>query len=112
MPASINSIPDVLHQMNQLASAASSHAMTSGRADVGPSANTGFATEFKAAIDNVSAAQRHASTQARHFELGTPGVNLNDVMIDMQKASLGFQSLVQVRNKLVSAYQTIANMPL
>jgi flagellar hook-basal body complex protein FliE len=44
--------------------------------------------------------------------MGTGDVQLNDVMIDMQKASIGFQAAVQVRNKLVAAYQTIASMPL
>ncbi|MES2934461.1 MAG: flagellar hook-basal body complex protein FliE, partial [Pseudomonadota bacterium] len=37
-------------------------------------------------------------------------VNLSDVMISMQKASISFQATVQVRNKLVSAYQEMMNM--
>jgi flagellar hook-basal body complex protein FliE len=113
MSAPIASIQSVLAQMNQVASMAAPRPISLERADsVAGAAPTGFAAEFKAAIERVSVAQTHATTQARHFELGSPGVTLNDVMIDMQKASLGFQSLVQVRNKLVSAYQTIASMPL
>jgi flagellar hook-basal body complex protein FliE len=42
--------------------------------------------------------------------LGDDKVNLSDVMINMQKASIGFQATVPVRNKLVSAYQAIMNM--
>src|SRR5690606_3127740 len=114
MTAQNASIQSVLAQMNQVAGAASAHRVAAPLSqtlgDLQPAG--GFAAEFKAAVNRVSAAQNHANTQARHFELGTPGVTLNDVMIDMQKASLGFQSIVQVRNKLVSAYQTIASMPL
>ncbi len=35
---------------------------------------------------------------------------LNDVMVDLQKANIGFQMSLQVRNKLVSAYTTVMNM--
>jgi len=98
--------------MGHVAAAASARSVSAIRQDTVSGTHSGFAAEFKKAVDSVSAAQTHASTQARHFELGVPGVNLNDVMIDMQKASLGFQSIVQVRNKLVTAYQTIASMPL
>jgi flagellar hook-basal body complex protein FliE len=45
----------------------------------------------------------------KQFELGDQGVNLQDVMISLQKASLSFQTMVQARNKLVTAYQDIMN---
>ena len=44
------------------------------------------------------------------FGIGDDKVSLSDVMISMQKASIGFQATVQVRNKLVSAYHEIMNM--
>jgi len=47
---------------------------------------------------------------SQRFALGDDSVNLSDVMISMQKAGISFQSTVQVRNKLVSAYQDIMNM--
>lgn len=105
----ISSISNVVSQMQELAKAASTPAPSMALAS--PSVG-GFASELALALKSVSSAQLHANTQAQHFELGKPGVTLNDVMIDMQKANLGFQSVVQVRNKLVSAYQTIASMPL
>lgn len=71
-----------------------------------------FASELDAAIKSISATQQAANTQAEQFILGKPGISLNDVMIDMQKASIGFQSAIQVRNKLVQAYQTIASMAI
>ena len=71
-----------------------------------------FASELDAAIKNISATQQAANIKAEQFIMGKPGISLNDVMIDMQKASIGFQSAIQVRNKLVQAYQTIASMPI
>ncbi len=44
------------------------------------------------------------------FELGKPGVALNDVMVDLQKANVAFQTGLQVRNRLVSAYQEMMNL--
>jgi len=44
------------------------------------------------------------------YELGDPNVNIAQVMTAAQKAEVSFQSVVQVRNKLTSAYQEIFNM--
>jgi flagellar hook-basal body complex protein FliE len=57
-----------------------------------------------------SAIRRPQRVQAEKFTLGEPGVALNDVMTDLQKSSISLQMGVQVRNKLVSAYQDIMNM--
>ena len=54
--------------------------------------------------------QNAARTQAERFTLGEPGVALNDVMADLQKASVSLQMGLQVRNKLVSAYQEVMGM--
>ena len=48
----------------------------------------------------------------KEFTAGNPDVELQDVMVNLQKASLSFQQMVQVRNRLVSAYQDIMNMPM
>jgi flagellar hook-basal body complex protein FliE len=71
-----------------------------------------FASVFKKSLDQVNNAQQHAATLARDFEVGAPGANLTEAMIAMQKASISFQYSLQVRNKLVSAYQDIMNMPV
>lgn len=68
-----------------------------------------FAQVLSKAIDQVSAAQLDARKMAADFSTGQSDVNLQDVMINLQKASLSFQQMVQVRNKLVSAYQDIMN---
>ena len=41
-----------------------------------------------------------------------PGTDLTEVMIAAQKASLSFRAMAEVRNKLVTAYQDIMNMPV
>ena len=62
----------------------------------------------------VTIEQSHggSSAQARAFQMGAPDISLNDVMIDMQKAGIAFQATLQVRNRLVQAYQEIASMPV
>lgn len=75
-----------------------------------PVGKADFADALKASLDQVSGAQNKATELGQRFALGDDKVNLSDVMINMQKASIGFQATVQVRNKLVSAYQDIMNM--
>ena len=69
-----------------------------------------FGATMKAALDRISEAQTTARTQAQDFEMGKPGIQLNDVMVDLQKSSISMQMGIQVRNKLVSAYTDIMNM--
>ena len=69
-----------------------------------------FATMLKSAIDEVNGAQMDSRQLTRQFESGDPEVNLEDVVLSLQKASLSFQTMVQVRNKLVTAYQEVMNM--
>lgn len=71
-----------------------------------------FSQALTSAIDQVNAAQQQAQQMAQGFAAGNENVNLQDVMINLQKASLSFQQMVQVRNKLVSAYQDVMNMPV
>jgi flagellar hook-basal body complex protein FliE len=61
-------------------------------------------------LDRVSDTQNSAKAQAEKFSLGEPGIALNDVMTDLQKASVSLQMGIQVRNKLVSAYQEVMGM--
>ena len=55
---------------------------------------------------------RARAGRRRDFEMGKPGTDLPQVMIEMQKASVSFRAAVEVRNRLVSAYQEIMNMPI
>ncbi|QYN45472.1 flagellar hook-basal body complex protein FliE [Gilliamella sp. ESL0441] len=69
-----------------------------------------FATELKMALDSISQTQIQAQNQAKAFELGEPNIALNEVMVNMQKSTVSLQFGIQVRNKLVAAYQEIMNM--
>ncbi|SFC75528.1 flagellar hook-basal body complex protein FliE [Polaromonas sp. OV174] len=102
----ISSIESVLQQMRALAPTFDRSATVGGEVAAG-----GFAGELKKSLNRISDMQNQASGQAEAFELGKPGVALNDVMIDLQKANIGFQTGLQVRNKVVQAYQEIMNMP-
>jgi flagellar hook-basal body complex protein FliE len=71
-----------------------------------------FAQVLKSAIDQVGQAQQQADQMTQNFVSGQSNVNLQDVMVNLQKANVSFQQMVQVRNKLVTAYQNIMNMPV
>ena len=58
--------------------------------------------------DELSAGDRLALEE----HLRGMGVSVEDAMISMQKANISFQTTLQVRNKLVSAYNDIMNMQL
>jgi flagellar hook-basal body complex protein FliE len=69
-----------------------------------------FAALLKGALDGVSGAQQKAAQLAEAFEAGGGKTDLSEVMVAMQKANISFQAMVQVRNKLVAAYQEIMGM--
>ena len=95
--------------MRAVAEAASS---TPSRTQPAVGDSGGFAAALKNSLERVSTLQNDSASQARAFQMGASDVSLNDVMIDMQKASLAFQATVQVRNRLVAAYQEVASMPV
>ncbi len=71
-----------------------------------------FSALLGSAIEKVNSLQQQAAQLREGFEKGDAGISLADVMIVSQKASIGFQTLAQVRNKLVRAYQDVMNMPI
>jgi flagellar hook-basal body complex protein FliE len=70
----------------------------------------GFAAELRASIQRIEQLQRTASDKSLALQAGAPGVELPDVMMDMQKASIALQMGVQVRNRLLTAYKDVMNM--
>jgi flagellar hook-basal body complex protein FliE len=74
--------------------------------------SSGFAELLKSSIDAVNQAQSSATDMAAALERGDKSVALPEVMIALQKASLSFQAMTEVRNRLVNAYQEIMNMPI
>lgn len=77
-----------------------------------PQDTPGFGELFSKAIDTVNGVQKEAGGLRKAYEAGTPGVSLTQVMIAAEKSSVSFEAMLQVRNKLVQAYQDIMNMPV
>lgn len=69
-----------------------------------------FRTAMADALKGVSQSQLQATEMQRQVALDNPRVSLEETMIAMQKAQIGFQATLQVRNRLVSAYTDIMNM--
>jgi len=69
-----------------------------------------FQSAMAQALKSVSAAQHESSALQREVQLDNPTVSLEQTMVAMQKANIGFQSVLAVRNRLVQAYSDIMNM--
>jgi flagellar hook-basal body complex protein FliE len=72
----------------------------------------GFGEIMSQAVNKVNEVQKTSAAMATAYEQGVAGVDITDVMIASQKASVSFQAMVQVRNKLVEAYRDVMNMPI
>jgi flagellar hook-basal body complex protein FliE len=108
-------INQVLSQIRSIRSQASGALDGLGKAVTpteGADSSVSFAAVLRNGLDQVNAAQQSARKAATDFELGKPGTDLPQVMLEMQKASVSFRAAVEVRNKLVTAYQEIMNMPV
>lgn len=70
-----------------------------------------FADLLSGAINNVNTLQKEADAQKTAFAAGKTD-NIQDVMIAMEKADIAFQMTLQVRNKVLEAYQEIMRMPV
>lgn len=99
-------VDQMLSELRSASALAGSKQADNGGAAGGPD----FSQVLKSTIDQVNAAQLDARKMAEDFSSGQSDVNLQDVMINLQKASLSFQQMVQVRNRLVSAYHDIMNI--
>ncbi|WP_445621609.1 flagellar hook-basal body complex protein FliE [Kushneria sp. Sum13] len=69
-----------------------------------------FAGELKGAIDRIDGMKQASEAKAVAFSRGDSNVALNDVMVDMQKASVSMEMGIQVRNRVLSAYREIMSM--
>ncbi len=119
--AAARTAPATTNFSSTLAATASTAAIgaTSGVAGLSAASQTGsmnestkvsFSGALKQMLDTVNEQQQKADGLSKRFAMGDDSVNLSDVMIERQKASLSLQATVQVRNKLVSAYHEIMNM--
>lgn len=100
---------NLLAQMEAMKSAARGGSEVTGAA---PPGRPAFADLLARSIDSVNDMQQQSSGLQQAFEKGEAGVDIAQVMLAVQKASLSFQTMTQVRNKLLEAYQDIKNMPI
>ena len=99
-------INSVLAQMRALESSidmgVGQESQSIGRAD--------FSQVLHNSLTAVSETQKSSADLSLAFAAGDPNVELSEVMVAMQKASLSFEATTQVRNKLLSAYKEVMNM--
>ena len=71
-----------------------------------------FAGLLETSLNRVNEIQKESGRLSKAFEMGDPNVDLPQVMVAMEKASVSFQAVKEVRNKMVSAYKEVMNMQL
>ncbi|MEW6695574.1 MAG: flagellar hook-basal body complex protein FliE [Pseudomonadota bacterium] len=70
----------------------------------------GFGDALRTALQDVSAAQNRASALQTQVQMGNRNVSLEETMVAMQKAQIGFQAALHVRNRMMQAYTDVMNM--
>ncbi len=80
-------------------------------ASQGPS-NVNFAEMLTRAVDQVNAVQKESGQLSTAYQQGDPNVTLTQVVVASEKASVAFEAMNEVRNRLVNAYEDIMNMPI
>jgi flagellar hook-basal body complex protein FliE len=73
-------------------------------------AGGGFSGALKSALNSVSAAQNESTRLQQEVQLENPKVSLEETMVAIQKAQIGFTATLHVRNRMVQAYTDIMNM--
>ncbi len=73
-------------------------------------AKAGFGSALSDALKSVSEMQDQATTMQNELQMDNPTVSLEQTMVQMQKAQIGFQAAISVRNRLVQSYTDIMNM--
>jgi flagellar hook-basal body complex protein FliE len=104
-----NGIESVLNQIRAMSSMAQGPAAAAAKDGA---ERPDFAGLLQESVNKVNDIQQTAENLATAFETEDPNVDLAQVMIAVEKSGLAFQALTQVRNKLISAYQEIMNMPV
>lgn len=104
----VKAMDEVLAQLRATAAVAQGTKAAPTAAAATPGVDFGAA--LANALQQVNGRQQESAQLARDFAAGKPDTNLTDVMVAMQKSTIAFQATVQVRNRLVAAYQDMMNM--
>lgn len=73
-------------------------------------AKESFSSVLKDSVDKVNSYQKEAADLKTAYALGDSDVDIPEVMVAIQKASISFEAVTEVRNQLLSAYQEVMNM--
>jgi len=87
------------------------NAGTNATPAAGGAGDSDFMSTLRNAMDQVGDLQSEADTKVAQLLTGN-GQDVHSTMIAVQKASLAFEMMVQVRNKILAAYQQVSNIPL
>jgi len=99
-------ISQVISQMRVMASKAQAQPVNTTPTSQG----LDFSSILKQSVNSVNSTQKHAGKMSEAFQAGDPNTNIAEVMVAMQKASVSFEAMKQVRSKLVDAYKEIMRM--
>ena len=94
---------------SQLSAIAGTDSTRSIFAEIEPETDNTFASALTSLVDSVDEKSKTAQTEAEDIMLGRSD-NIHQAMISMQEASISFDIMVQVRNKLVDAYKQLSQM--
>ncbi|HER34896.1 MAG TPA: flagellar hook-basal body complex protein FliE [Halothiobacillaceae bacterium] len=109
------SVDQVLSQMQQLRSAATqrpTEVVNPATQGVAEAERTSFADALTQAVGQVNESQQLAGDLKNRLQAGDDDVTLTEVMVASQRSSVAFEATLQVRNRLVQAYEKVMNMPL
>lgn len=101
----------LLSQIRMLRQEIGNTAATENAVDATSTNTADFGKVIGSALKEVNSAQMSAAAKASAYESGED-IPLAEVMVDMQKSSLAFEATLQVRNKVLKAYEDIMNMPV
>ena len=105
-PSSLLQLRSAILNQNQALQRAAGSSTAVDSAD-----GSSFSKTLVDAVRAVNDQQASATAISDSYERGDTN-DIVQVMVERQKASLGFEATLQVRNKLLSAYRDIMNMPV
>jgi flagellar hook-basal body complex protein FliE len=103
-------INQVLQQMRSMQIAATGDIGTAPTRLEGAQDSLAFGSLLNNSLAAVTETQQKSAEMSLAYASGDENTDLAQVMVSMQKASLSFEAVTQVRNKLLSAYQEVMNM--
>jgi flagellar hook-basal body complex protein FliE len=92
-------------------SLAPANGVAPANAAAAPREGAGFGAAMTDALKAVHQLQTDSSTQSAAWERGETH-DIASVMLSRQKASIAFEATLQARNRLLSAYRDVMNMPV